>query len=147
MNGFEQHPDTELLDRLRAGLFDDNPQQRTRLEQHLRECADCRRAYDWPGSLRSTALPDAQLDALRKRALAVPAARRRYRLAPLAAVAALALAAVGLVSLLPSPQAPAPQLAVQEQAAPVPDLYEDLDFYLWLADHKGNPQGSGDSST
>jgi hypothetical protein len=147
MNGFEQHPDTELLDRLRAGLFDQSPQQRTRLEHHLQACAHCRRAYNWPGSLRDAALPDAQLDALRKRALAGHGARRRYRLAPLAAAAALALAAVGLVSLLHSPQAPAPQLAVKEQAAPVPDLYEDLDFYLWLADHKDNQQGSGDSST
>jgi len=139
MNSFEQHPDTELLDRLRAGLFDDEPQQRTRLEQHLQQCTDCRRAYDWPASLKS-AVPDAELDALRKQALAKPA-HRGYRLVALAAAAALAVAAVGLVSLLPSPQAPAPRVATSRQN--VPDLYEDLDFYLWLADHKG----SGDSAT
>lgn len=142
MNSFEQHPDTELLDRLRAGLFDDQPQLRTRLEQHLQHCADCRRAYDWPAGLQgSGASPDAQLDALRKQALARPA-HRGHRLLPLAAAAVLGLAAVGLISYLPSPDAPpAPQIAVSEQNK-VPELYEDLDFYLWLADHKGTDDSS-----
>jgi len=143
MNSFEQHPDSELLDRLRSGLLDDEPQLRTRVVQHLQACRACQRSYDWPASLQGAGgVSDAQLDALRRRALATPAQRPR-RLLPLAAAAAVALAAVGLISILPSPQSPpAPQVAVSEPN-PVPDLYEDLDFYLWLADHKG----SGDSST
>jgi hypothetical protein len=144
MNSFEQHPDSELLDRLRAGLFDDQPQLRARLEQHLQQCPECRRAHNWPGNLLdSGTLPDAQLDTLRRQALAHPAAHWQHRLLPFAAAAALALAAVGLISYLPSPDSPpAPQVAVSEQGN-VPELYEDLDFYLWLADHKG----SDDSST
>lgn len=143
MNSFEQHPDSELLDRLRSGLLDDEPQLRSRVEQHLQTCPACRRSYHWPASLQGAGrVSDAQLDALRRQALAAPAQRTR-RWLPLAAAAALALAAVGLISLLPSPQSPrAPQVAVSEPNN-VPDLYEDLDFYLWLADHKG----SGDSST
>lgn len=137
MNGLERHPDSEQLDRLRAGLLDDSdPQQRARLETHLRECSTCRRAYDWPARLAGLETPDAQLDALRRRATAGGRTRRHQRLLPLAAAAALALAAVGLVSLLPSPSSPpAPQVASGERT-PVPELYEDLDFYLWLADHK-----------
>jgi len=145
MNSFEQHPDTELLDRLRTGLFDDQPQLRARLEQHLQQCPKCRRAHNWAGDLLdSGTLPDAQLDALRRQTLAHPAAQHwQHRLLPLAAAAALALAAVGLIGYLPSPDSPpAPQVAVSEQGN-VPELYEDLDFYLWLADHKG----SDDSST
>jgi hypothetical protein len=143
MNSFEQHPDTEFLDRLRAGMLDDEPQLRSRLEQHLQTCSACRRAYDWPAGLQGAGgVSDAELDALRKQALSVSAHHSpRLMLIPLAA-AALALAAIGLVSLLPSPQSPpTPQVAVSEQH-PVPELYEDLDFYLWLADHKGPTDSS-----
>ena len=143
MNGFERHPDSELLDRLRAGLLDDDPRQRVTLEQHLQECAACRRAYDWPARLAGLdRLPDARLDELRRRALSGSAARAPRRLLPLAAAAALALAAVGLVSLLPSPSSPpAPRVAASDTGQ-VPELYEDLDFYLWLADHKGTADHS-----
>lgn len=145
MNSFEQHPDTEQLDRLRAGLFDDDPQRRIRLEQHLQQCEHCRRAYDWPARLAGLeAVAETRLDALRRQALAgAPSRRRHRRLLPLATAAAMALVAVGVVSLLPSPQTPpAPRIAASDPTR-VPDLYEDLDFYLWLADHKG----SADSST
>jgi hypothetical protein len=49
--------------------------------------------------------------------------------------------AVGLFQQLQPPESDKPQVAASKQS--VPDLYEDLDFYLWLADHKG----TGDSST
>ena len=142
MNRSEQHPDNVLLDQLRAGLLDGDPRQKSELEQHLQRCERCRHTYDWPASLRS-AMPelDSRLDDLRRRALTAQPARRLRALVPLAAAAALALVAVALVNLQPEPQKNGPQMANNAQATP--DLYEDLDFYLWLADHKG----SGDSST
>jgi ferric-dicitrate binding protein FerR (iron transport regulator) len=144
MNSSERHPDGALLDQLRAGLLDDKPSQKTALEQHLRQCETCRNAYHWPAAL-GAAIPqpdEQQLDRLRRQAQAATGpVRRRPRLAPVAAAAVLAIAAVGLFRLLP-PTAPDPaQVAAHSQN--VPDVYEDLDFYLWLADHKG----SGDSST
>ena len=37
-----QHPDTELLDRLRAGLLDDLPREKAAIEEHLATCESCR---------------------------------------------------------------------------------------------------------
>lgn len=142
MNNSEQHPDSRQLDRLRAGLLDDEPLEKTTLEQHLEHCERCRRAYEWPAGLRTTAVAaDEQLDRLRREAVAMPSSRLPRRWAPVAAAAALALLAVSLFQLLPAPDSGAPQVAASSPAGP--DLYEDLDFYLWLADHKS----SGDSST
>ena len=142
MNRSEQHPDSVVLDRLRAGLLDEDPRQKAALEQHLRQCANCRRAYDWPAALRSAGTDvDERLDQLRRQVLATPATSRSRHWLPLAAAAALALVAVGLFQLVSPPEPDKPQLATSTQS--VPDLYEDLDFYLWLADHKE----PGDSST
>ncbi len=142
MNRSEQHPDSTLLDQLRAGLLDDRPQQKAEIEQHLQHCEQCRRTYDFPAGLLATppAL-DSRLDALRRQALAARPIRRLRPLVPLAAAAALALVAVALVNLQPGSQNDNPQIATSNQA--VPDLYEDLDFYLWLADHRD----ARDSST
>ncbi len=142
MNRSEQHPDSVALDRLRAGLLDDDPSQKNTIEQHLRQCERCRRAYEWPNGLRNvTTELDERLDQLRHQALGTPPAHRPRRWLPLAAAAALALMAVGLFELVQPPETDNPQVAASKQS--VPDLYEDLDFYLWLADHKG----TGDSST
>ncbi len=141
MNGFEQHPAGELLDRLRCGLLDDDPRERARLEQHLRHCADCRRAYDWPNTLLAAGdIPEARLQRLRRHALNAPV-RRARRLLPLAAAAALIVAVAGLVNLSHQ-SASSPPARVAAGGQKVPDLYEDLDFYLWLADHKGNRDSS-----
>lgn len=144
MNGSERHPDSALLDRLRAGLLDDKPSQKTALEQHLQQCEYCGDAYHWPTTV-AAAVPepdDRQLDWLRQRALMTAGpGRRRSRLAPVAVAAVLAIAAVGLFRLLPPTDTDPSQIAASGQN--VPEVYEDLDFYLWLADHKG----PGDSST
>ena len=42
----QQHPDPELLDRLRAGLLDAEPETRMALEQHVAGCAGCRQQLD-----------------------------------------------------------------------------------------------------
>jgi hypothetical protein len=146
MNGSERHPDSALLDRLRAGLLDDRPSQKTALEQHLQQCEYCRDAYRWPAALAaSVPEPDErQLDRLRQQALLTAGpGRHRRRLAPLAVAAALAIAAVGLFRLLPSTDTHTDPSRIAASSQQVPEVYEDLDFYLWLADHKG----PGDSST
>ena len=141
MNRSEQHPDSELLDRLRAGLVDD-PAEKNALEAHLADCADCRSRYQWPTLLRGdTSAVDRQLEGFRQQALQAKATRSRRRLLPLAAAAAVVLVAVAVVNLFPESDYPPGQLA--DNSSEVPDLYEDLDFYLWLADHKG----AADSST
>jgi ferric-dicitrate binding protein FerR (iron transport regulator) len=143
MNRSEQHPESALLDQLRAGLLDDKPEQRAELQKHLQYCEQCRHVYEWPTRLRQ-AIPamDSRLDELRTRALTAPSVRRFRPLVPLAAAAALAVVAIALVNLQPDTPNDTPQVAASSPAT-VPDLYEDLDFYLWLADHKA----SSDSST
>ncbi|HHO68284.1 MAG TPA: hypothetical protein ENK12_04550 [Gammaproteobacteria bacterium] len=148
MNDPTRHPDTELLDRLRAGLLDDQPQAKQRLEDHLRECRRCARLADWqPLAARVTGPGDAaRLDAALRRARQQALGRRRRptrRLLPLALAASLVAAiAVGLYTPQPETDTGPTRVAHSEEAG-TPDLYEDLDFYLWLADHR---QGGGGQS-
>ncbi|MDX1698317.1 MAG: zf-HC2 domain-containing protein, partial [Thiohalobacterales bacterium] len=102
----QQHPDTEQLDRLRAGLLDDRPEERAALEQHLAGCDSCRaQAGIWkqlnPGALGpqlDTGAIDNALQAARRQALADNRAGQRPRsLVPYATAALLVLAVtVGL---------------------------------------------------
>jgi hypothetical protein len=145
MNRPDQHPDSELLDQLRAGLLDEDPLQKAGLEAHIKQCVTCRRAYDWPAALRSD---DAQihhlarqLDQSRRQALLARKKPALRRFAPLAAAAAIALLAVLVIKPLQSPDSDDTQLAGTTPGA-VPEIYEDLDFYLWLADHKSSPDSS-----
>lgn len=141
MNRPDTHPASELLDKLRAGLLDDTP-EKTAIEAHLAHCSDCQRHYDLPSLMQtSNAGVDQKLDQMRRQALAAPRVSRTRRLAPLAAAAALALVAVALFNLIPIAENDPAQIA--GNSSEVPALYEDLDFYLWLADHKD----PGDSST
>ncbi len=148
MNDPTRHPDTELLDRLRAGLLDDQPQTKRRLEDHLRECRRCARLADWQALAARVDGPGnaAQLDAALRRARQQALGRRRRptrRLLPLALAASLVAAiAVGLYAPQPETGTEPTRMAHSEEAG-TPDLYEDLDFYLWLADHG---QGSGGQS-
>ncbi len=139
MNTPDTHPDSEQLDRLRAGLLDDDPTLKAALEAHLANCERCSASHDWRGGLTPGALPFSppreRLENIRAQVLAHPVERRR--LAPLAVAAALALVAVVLVR--PALQDDPGQTRVAEtQVETTPVLYEDLDFYLWLADHKDN---------
>ena len=136
MSMHESHPDSEQLDRLRAGLLDDEPALKAEIETHLDECNACQKRYNWSGALQPGKLPvdaaDEQLDQIRRRALESPATR--HTLLPIAVAAALALVAVILVKPSLQNSQPETQLA-QTPAEEAPVLYEDLDFYLWLADH------------
>jgi len=143
----DQHPDSELLDQLRAGLLDENPLQKAGLEAHIQQCETCRQDYDWPAALRSD---DAQIQHLgrqlersRRQALLARKKTAPRRFAPLAAAAAaIAVVAVLVVKPLQSPDTGDTRLAGTTPGT-VPEIYEDLDFYLWLTDHKA----SSDSST
>ena len=146
MNVPDQHPDSVLLDRLRAGLLDDHPTEKAEIDAHIQRCDACRRSYDWPGVVRSDKTQDEhlnrRLDQARQRALLSRDKSALRRFVPLAAAAALALVTVLVVKPLQLPDGDEPRLAATSPAA-VPEVYEDLDFYLWLADH----ETSEDSST
>ncbi|HHJ18142.1 MAG TPA: hypothetical protein ENJ80_15790 [Gammaproteobacteria bacterium] len=136
-----KHPDSELLDRLRAGLLDDAPAQKAELENHLAQCSACRQRHNWPATLQAAdpAL-DNRLDRARQRAIQAPGKSALRRFAPLAAAAAIALVAILLVQTARQPD---PENTRMAGTTEVPEVYEDLDFYLWLTDHNG----SRDSST
>ncbi len=140
MNMHDRHPDDEQLDRLRAGLLDDEPALKTEIEAHLNQCASCRTRYHWSGQLHpgkpAIDTPTGQLDSIRQ--LALDTTARRSRRLPYAIAVALALLVVVLVkpALQDAPETTRLAQTPTEEATPV--LYENLDFYLWLADHKGD---------
>jgi anti-sigma factor RsiW len=141
----QTHPDTVLLDRLRAGLLDEAEEDRSRLQRHIETCPQCRAYLDGWKQLGPTALgpkldPAAvtnQLRQLRQQALA-SAKRPRLRHYPLLASAALLLIAVTVgLWTIQYQDSDAPRMTAQSTEA-VPDLYEDLEFYLWLAGQNGD---------
>jgi ferric-dicitrate binding protein FerR (iron transport regulator) len=151
----QQHPDPELLDRLHAGLLDEQPEARAALEQHVADCAACRQQLDgWQQlgpaglgpQLDSRQLAD-DLQAARRRALNSRSAGHRHRaIAPYAAAAVLLLAvSAGLWSLL-QPGSDTPAIMATRSSQPVPDVYEDLDFYLWLATQQDKGNGNEHSN-
>ena len=86
------------------------------------------------GPALDTARVDAGLRQARQAALASTSRRRPVRYATLATAALLlVIVSAGLLTLntgLQQPQLPA------QAAAEVPEIYEDIDFYLWLADQQ-----------
>ena len=86
----QPHPDLEMLDRLRAGLLDDRPDERSALEQHIAGCETCRRLHldGWQqlgpsalGPRLDTASLAGELQAARRRALNSPRQHRLFRTA------------------------------------------------------------------
>ena len=146
----QQHPDTELLDRLRAGLLDEQPEAKMALEQHVAGCAACQQQLDgWQqlgpaglGPELDSTLLASDLQVARRKALDSSRAKHRRRaFVPYAAAAVLLLAvSAGLWSLRPDTDTTA-QLAASGSEQ-VPDVYEDLDFYLWLATQNDNGNGN-----
>lgn len=134
------HPDSEQLDMLRAGLLDDSPSDKRAIEQHLAACADCRAvAGIWQQIttlVEPTIDPNGLQDALRHaRLVAVkPVVRRTRRSYAQYAVAASLLAAVAAgFYALPTARTTLTPVTSNQTAQVIPDTYEDLDFYLWLA--------------
>jgi hypothetical protein len=153
----QAHPDTELLDRLRAGLLDNSIEIKDQLEHHLHACPLCRsRLHAWEHLGRDTmgAWPVADkklsvgLKQARRQALTTEQPRRmtRYQVLATAAVLLIAVSA-GLWTLRHEFVDTMPMMARTSEE--VPDLYEDLDFYLWMA-NQGNDKtqeqgGNGNS--
>ena len=129
------HPSDTELDGLRAGLCDDR--ERDALHAHLADCAACAaRSGIWNEAKDALGLEHPHLRSeLRARRLAAlagegvdhrSAPRWRLPMALAAGVAALALA-LGVTLYTPDNSGDV-QLAETE----VPDLYTDIEFYLWL---------------
>lgn len=136
----DRHPDREQLDRLRAGLLDDEPDTRAALEAHIEGCPDCQASLqgwqqlgpDALGPAIDTARVAAGLRQARQVALAGTGRRRPMRYATLATAALLlVIVSAGLLTLNTGQQ----QNTMQATAG-VPEIYEDIDFYLWLADQQ-----------
>jgi hypothetical protein len=153
----QAHPDTELLDRLRTGLLDDNIELKDRLEHHLVACPQCRRrlhAWEHLGRHTMEAWPVAEeklsigLKLARRQAVTTDRHRRTLRHPVLATAAALLIAvSAGLWTLRHEFVDTMPMVARTSEE--IPDLYEDLDFYLWMA-NQGNDKtqeqgGNGNS--
>lgn len=135
MNEMTEHPSKETLDELRAGLLDEDRERSERLLTHVLHCDRCRSDWDRWGEIAS-AVP--QLDprsqaAMVNRALMTPP-RGRHTWWPAVAVAVTLSIGLGVWWSLDGTD-PGPQPPIAQQAA-VPDVYEDLDFYLWLANQQ-----------
>lgn len=141
----QQHPDQDQLDRLRAGLLDDRPQDKAILQTHIAGCDACQAKFDSWEQLAPRALgPDLEpaalardLRAARVRALNSSAPRHRHAFAPYATAALLLIAVTIGIWTGNNWLEPQPQMTAQATHE-VPDIYEDLDFYLWLADQNNS---------
>ena len=146
----QQHPEADQLDRLRAGLLDDQPAVKAALEAHLSGCTVCQQRCNWqilrPGALG----PDIDNDALRqslrnarRQALQSGSRQHHHGFLPYASAALLLVAvSIGIWTLQPDNDSQQ-QIAAQDTGA-VPDVYEDLEFYLWLANQEDNGNADED---
>ena len=149
----QAHPDPAILDSLRAGLLDDHPSEKAALESHLAGCDSCRTQHAAWQQLAETGLDGLDAERLRNdlrqaRTTALSDAVPRHHgagLLPYATAAALLVAvALGLWNYpLTGPDSPTATATV---AQTVPDIYEDLDFYLWLANQDENRPEDNDAN-
>ncbi len=143
------HPDTEYLDRYRAGLLDDRSDEKHALEEHLAGCPHCRGQLDSWAQLAPAALGprrmsrslSAELLTRRNRAMTARS-RHHIPLLPSLATAAALACAVGLGLWVLQPGEPDSTVRTAQSADSVPDIYEDLDFYLWLANEGKNNENN-----
>lgn len=148
----QQHPEPDQLDRLHAGLLDDQPEAKAALETHIADCAICQERCNWqllqPGALG----PDLDTDALqqslhnaRRQALQSDSQHRHHGFVPWASAALLLVAvSIGIWTLQPD-TGNQQQIAAQDSQI-IPDIYEDLEFYLWLANQKENGNADEDAN-
>jgi anti-sigma factor RsiW len=146
------HPDLEQLDLLRAGLLDNASDEKAALELHIAGCPECRaQSENWQrlsGIMESPLMAESLQDGLRyarQAALTAKSANGRW-LVTSYAVAAVLLVAVsaGMLTMLTG-EMTSPATTTQT-AQTIPDTYEDLDFYLWLANQDEGRPGKGDAN-
>jgi anti-sigma factor RsiW len=144
------HPDLEQLDLLRAGLLDNAPDEKAALELHIAGCPECRaQSENWQrlaGIMESPLMAESLQEGLRyarQKALTEKSGNGRW-LVTSYAVAAVLLVAVsaGMLTLLTG-EMTSPAITTQT-AQTIPDTYEDLDFYLWLANQDEGRPDKGD---
>jgi hypothetical protein len=140
----EAHLTDEQLDRLRAGL-----DEQAAWAIHLSACAHCQARFQaWRG-LRPA--PGAVLagELAGRRAAALTQAKpgtghpRWYYPALAATLAAVSLGLWMVLSPAPTTVTVADRGSVE---TPPPDVYADLDFYLWLSKQSPEEQGEANSS-
>ena len=149
----QQHPDPEQLDLLRAGLLDDQADVKQALESHVGHCSSCQSLFNSWQQLGPDALgPQLSEESLghalqqaRQQAFSDAGTRHARTFTPYA-TAALLLIAVSIGFWVAQPAHQDTQLATVELGQDVPDLYEDIDFYLWLAEQNGNSINNEDSN-
>jgi len=143
------HLNDEMLDRLRAGWFDD-PGEARRARGHLDTCARCRAAFgrwdtvvhEFAGGIGAPAEFGREL--ARRRGAALAGSRgsaravNRWSYALAGAAAALAIAVgVELGTRLVAPVEPG-----NMATARAPEFFTDIEFYVWLA-NRGEDPGQG----
>ena len=141
----QQHPDPEQLDQLRAGLLDEQVEEKAALEAHIEHCPSCQSLLNNWKQLGPEALGpqlDQQslshsLQQARQQALDSKDARQSRTFMPYA-TAALLLIAVSIGFWVTQPEYQDTTLATVDHSQDIPDLYEDIDFYLWLAEENGS---------
>lgn len=140
-----QHPALEQLDRLRAGLLDDEMDATSDLEAHIRNCPECQGHLSGWTRLQELALDSegdqallaSRLRKAREAALSAAAPAKMPLSQPILAIAASLMLVAGLMLWSPwSALYIAPDQMAQTQEEQGPGLYEDLDFYIWLAGHQ-----------
>lgn len=131
------HPDLEQLDLLRAGLLDNAPDEKAALELHIAGCPECRaQAEGWQrlaGIMESPLMAESLRDGLRharQKALTEKPAAGRWSVTSYAVAAVLLVAVSAGILTLPTRELTSPDAMTVQT---IPDTYEDLDFYLWLA--------------
>ena len=141
----QQHPDPEQLDQFRAGLLDEQVEEKAALEAHIEHCPSCQSLLNnWqqlgPAALGPQLDPESlghSLQQARRQALDSKNARPSRTFMPYA-TAALLLIAVSIGFWVAQPEYRETTLATADQGQDVPGLYEDIDFYLWLAEENEN---------
>lgn len=115
MNAMEKScPEPEILARYLENVL--TADERARVNGHLADCDDCRRTVSLASSLEAApAAPVKVNEVLLQR---VVSGSRRRRFLPMAAAAAVILIGVVSISLLKSPEDPAPKIASAERPAP-----------------------------
>ncbi|HYQ72019.1 MAG TPA: zf-HC2 domain-containing protein [Gammaproteobacteria bacterium] len=147
----QQHPEPDQLDRLRAGLLDGQPEEKAALEAHIAGCATCRQRGNWqslhPGNLGLNLDTDDLQQSLRnarRQALQAGDRHRGNAFVPYATAALLLIAvSIGIWTLQPD-HGGQQQIAARDTQV-IPDVYEDLEFYLWLANQKENGNANEDA--